>query len=218
MKALKEEIKIPNFVVPLKNKNSVNRLTDKQAGELFKMLFSYAEGEKIDESNHGNLVLAIFDSIAPAIDENREKYIVKVKRNREIAKNRKKRETTENQSDNSETNQTQSLPLVTTDNQLLPHDTNKTKLNKTKLKKYVSKDTYFDSTVVSSTGSPDGRPVSKPIDFPSETAVRLYAMSEGYDVDEYNFFWERVRTKKVGSDWQKEFDDFVKDFRKRLEK
>lgn len=82
-----KEIKIPSFMVDVSLGENVNILNDAQAGKLFKMLFEYAEGKEIDESQISPIILVVFYSFKRVIDKGREKYINIVKRNRENCKN-----------------------------------------------------------------------------------------------------------------------------------
>lgn len=152
-------IKMPNFILSLKNRKSVLRLTDEEAGQLFKLLFNYADNENFepDEKVYPNSVLMMYDSMIPVIDENREKYIRKVERNRQNGKkggapvgNQNAQKTTQNN------------PTVEKTTQNNPLGVNKTKVNKTKLNKVSCKDTLFsNSTEVSPSGFPDGHPTEK---------------------------------------------------------
>lgn len=64
----------------------INKLSDEQAGKLFKMIFEY---EKTGEYPECDLVLDIaFTQIKNNLDRNKKKYTEKCERNREIAKQR----------------------------------------------------------------------------------------------------------------------------------
>ncbi|MEF2919603.1 MAG: DUF6291 domain-containing protein, partial [Acutalibacteraceae bacterium] len=139
----KDEIKMPNFIVSLKNKKAINRLTDEQAGQLFKLLFEYSDNEniKVDDNQYENIVLTMFDTMTPVIDEGRSKYIRKVERNRKNGKNGgRPKETQNNPLGFSET---QNNPVGFSETQNNPLGTNETKVNKTKQSICVSKDTHI---------------------------------------------------------------------------
>ena len=150
-----KEIKMPNFLVDLSVVENLELLSDKQFREVFNLMVQYANEGKVNLSKTEPLVKAVFLPFKNTIEEGREKYIKKVLRNREIAKNRK-------------TNGDQSQPVVTTGDQSPQIKQNKNKVNKTKQSICVSKDThiYFDSTEHSpSVAVPGGTPQAnkKPI-------------------------------------------------------
>ena len=199
-------IKMPNFILSLKNRKSVLRLTDEEAGQLFKLLFNYADDEDFepDENNYPNSVLMMYDSMIPVIDENREKYIRKVERNRQNGKkggapvgNQNAQKTTQNN------------PTVEKTTQNNPLGVNKTKVNKTKLNKVSCKDTLFsNSTEVSQSGFPDGHPTGKP----EYRELRRYARiilgeDDAYFCDDFKNAVENYDDD--WSDWQNRMKRFA---------
>lgn len=199
-------IKMPNFILSLKNRKSVLRLTDEEAGQLFKLLFNYADNENFepDEKVYPNSVLMMYDSMIPVIDENREKYIRKVERNRQNGKkggapvgNQNAQKTTQNN------------PTVEKTTQNNPLGVNKTKVNKTKLNKVSCKDTLFsNSTEVSPSGFPDGHPTEKP----EYKELRRYARTilgedDAYFCDDFKNAVENYDDD--WSDWQNRMKRFA---------
>lgn len=199
-------IKMPNFILSLKNRKSVLRLTDEEAGQLFKLLFNYADNENFepDEKVYPNSVLMMYDSMIPVIDENREKYIRKVERNRQNGKkggapvgNQNAQKTTQNN------------PTVEKTTQNNPLGVNKTKVNKTKLNKVSCKDTLFsNSTEVSQSGFPDGHPTGKP----EYRELRRYARiilgkDDAYFCDDFKNAVEKYDDD--WSDWQERMKRFA---------
>ena len=199
-------IKMPNFILSLKNRKSVLRLTDEEAGQLFKLLFNYADNENFepDEKVYPNSVLMMYDSMIPVIDENREKYIRKVERNRQNGKkggapvgNQNAQKTTQNN------------PTVEKTTQNNPLGVNKTKVNKTKLNKVSCKDTLFsNNTEVSPSGFPDGHPTEKP----EYKELRRYARiilgeDDAYFCDDFKNAVENYDDD--WSDWQNRMKRFA---------
>ena len=152
-------IKMPNFILSLKSKKSIHRMTDEEAGQLLKLLFDYADDETFqpDESKYNNSVLMMYDSIIPTIDENREKYVRKVERNRKNSKNAGAPKGNQNAKKTIQNN-----PVDCNSIQNNPVGTNKTKVNKTKQNVSVSKDTDTYSTKASQSVCPEGQPTAKP--------------------------------------------------------
>ena len=198
-------IKMPNFILSLKNRKSVLRLTDEEAGQLFKLLFNYADDEDFepDENNYPNSVLMMYDSMIPVIDENREKYIRKVERNRQNGKkggapvgNQNAQKTTQNN------------PTVEKTTQNNPLGVNKTKVNKTKQNVSVSKDTDTYSTKASPSVCPEGQPPSKP----EYRELRVFArerleLDNAYFCDD--FVSEIENQGGEWSDWQDKMTAFA---------
>ena len=190
-----KEIKMPNFIVSLKNKKAVNRLTDEQAGRLFKLLFEYSDNKniKIDDNQYENIVLMMFDTMTPVIDEGRSKYIRKVERNRKNGKN------------GGRPKETQNNPLGFSETQNNPLETNETKVNKTKQSICVSKDThiYFDSTenspdvaVPSGTPQANKKPTYKEM---REYYEQMVGRDDAVLVDDFD---RECRTANDYSNWQ----------------
>lgn len=185
---MNDEIKMPNFLVDLSMYECIEDLDNETAGQVFKLLFKYASDEKVDEKSLSPFLRYAFKSFKPCIDENREKYIAKVLRNRKNGKNRSR---------------TSNNPVEPTGTQNNPVETNKNKENKTKVKetklnKVSNKDTLFsDSTEVSIVGMPEGQPTQKP----EYSELRQYFKSiAGYDDAYMCDDFERA-IKKYGNDW-----------------
>ena len=83
---LDEEIKKPSFLVYYDNEVVVSRLTDEEAGKLFKSLFPYGRQEiKPDFEENPALAMA-FDILSMAIDRDKKKYAKRCEINRENGK------------------------------------------------------------------------------------------------------------------------------------
>lgn len=144
-------IEMPNFLVDLSVTENLELLSDKQFRRLFNLMIEFAKSGNIDLSDEEPLVKSVFLPFRNTIEKGRNQYITKVIRNRNNAKNRKKN-----------TNDNQSLPVVTSGNQSFQIKENKTKVNKTKQNVSVSLDTDTYSTKASPSVCPEGQPPSKP--------------------------------------------------------
>lgn len=88
MKTLNDEIKKPSFLVYYDNEVVVVRLSDEEAGKLFKSLFPYGREEiKPDFEKNPALAMA-FDILSMAIDRDKERYVNRCEKNRENVKKR----------------------------------------------------------------------------------------------------------------------------------
>lgn len=77
------EIKKPSFLVYYDNEVVISRLTDKEAGKVFKSLFLYGrEGIKPDFDKSPALAMA-FDILSMAMDKDKERYAKRCEANRE---------------------------------------------------------------------------------------------------------------------------------------
>lgn len=191
-----KEIKMPNFLVDLSVVENLDLLSDKQFREVFNLMVQYAKEGNVNLSKAEPLVKAVFLPFKNTIEEGREKYIKKVLRNREIAKNRK-------------TNGDQSQPVVTNGDQSPPTKQNKSKVNKTKQSICVSKDThiYFDSTENSpDVAVPGGTPQAN--GKPTREMVLGYGDKIGKSYEEASGFYAYLEIMK---------DDF-KNWQERLKK
>ena len=190
-------IKMPNFILSLKSKKSIHRMTDEEAGQLLKLLFDYADDETFqpDESKYNNSVLMMYDSIIPTIDENREKYVRKVERNRKNSKNAGAPVGNQNAKKTIQNN---------------PVGTNKTKVNKTKQNVSVSLDTDTYSTKASPSVCPEGQPPSKP----EYRELRVFArevlkLDNAYFCDDFS---ESIsQSGGDWSDWQAKMTAFAEE-------
>lgn len=200
-------IKMPNFILSLKSKKSIHRMTDEEAGQLLKLLFDYADDETFqpDENKYNNSVLMMYDSIIPTIDENREKYVRKVERNRKQGikggRPKKNQEPKNNPVGYSEN------PVGFQEN---PLGVNKTKVNKTKQNVSVSKDTDTYSTKASPSVCPEGQPSSKP----EYRELRVFArevlkLDNAYFCDD--FVSEIENQGGDWSDWQAKMTAFAEE-------
>lgn len=181
-----KEIKMPNFLVDLAFKDYIKVLSDIQAGKLFKMLVAYADGQSIDESKLSSGAKITFEALKSTVDKGKDKYVKKVLRNREIAKNRKKK-TDDNQT-KTKVNQTE-----TNGNQTYTKK-DQNKLNKSKL---VSKDTNL-RLKDSSQGLPEGQPAPRPEHYElREFFEKQFGYDDAYFCSEFTFAME-----KDGNDWQ----------------
>ena len=200
-------IKMPNFILSLKNRKSVLRLTDEEAGQLFKLLFNYADNENFepDEKVYPNSVLMMYDSMIPVIDENREKYIRKVERNRKNSRNAGAPVGNQNAKKTIQNN-----PVDCNSIQNNPVGTNKTKVNKTKQNVSVSKDTDTYSTKASPSVCPEGQPPSKP----EYRELRVFArevlkLDNAYFCDDFS---ESIsQSGGDWSDWQAKMTAFAEE-------
>lgn len=200
-------IKMPNFILSLKSKKSIHRMTDEEAGQLLKLLFDYADDETFqpDESKYNNSVLMMYDSIIPTIDENREKYVRKVERNRKNSKNAGAPKGNQNAKKTIQNN-----PVDCNSIQNNPVGTNKTKVNKTKQNVSVSLDTDTYSTKASPSVCPEGQPPSKP----EYRELRVFAR-ERLELDNAYFcddFSESIsQSGGDWSDWQAKMTAFAEE-------
>lgn len=142
-----KEIIMPNFMVDLALKDFVNVLSDAQAGKLFKLLFMYAEGQQINESQLNSTTRLAFNAFKPGIDKGIKKYRSVINRNRTNGKKGGRPPKNQNNPKN---------PVGFSETQENPKKQNK--INKSKL---ISKDINL-RLGVSSVGSPEGRPTPKP--------------------------------------------------------
>lgn len=79
---MNDEIRKPSFLVYYDNEVIVLRLSDDEAGKLFKSLFPYGKEEiKPDFDNSPALAMA-FDILSMAIDRDKEKYVRRCEANR----------------------------------------------------------------------------------------------------------------------------------------
>lgn len=70
-----------SFVVYAELEKQINRMTDSQAGQLFRAMFVYNRGE---EPAFGDPMVAMaFDFVQPVMDRNRDKYEQRCERNRQ---------------------------------------------------------------------------------------------------------------------------------------
>lgn len=85
---MNDEIKKPSFLVYYDNEVVVVRLSDEEAGKLFKSLFPYGREEiKPDFEKNPALAMA-FDILSMAIDRDKERYVNRCEKNRENVKKR----------------------------------------------------------------------------------------------------------------------------------
>lgn len=198
----KDEIKMPNFLVDLSVVENLDLLSDKQFREVFNLMVQYAQDGTVDLSKVEPLVKAIFLPFKNTIEEGRAKYIKKVLRNREIAKNRK-------------TNGNQSQPVVTNGNQSPQIKQNKSKVNKTKQSICVSKDThiYFDSAENSpNVAVPDGTPQANKPSYKEmrEYYCRVVGRDDAVLVDEFDQECQRANDY---SNWKQRLLEYEGDIR-----
>ena len=207
-------IKMPNFILSLKSKKSIHRMTDEEAGQLLKLLFDYADDETFqpDESKYNNSVLMMYDSIIPTIDENREKYVRKVERNRKNSKNAGAPVGNQNAKKTIQNNPVDcnSIHWIEKTIQNNPVGTNKTKVNKTKQNVSVSYDTDTYSTKASPSVCPEGQPPSKP----EYRELRVFArevlkLDNAYFCDD--FVSEIENQGGDWSDWQAKMTAFAEE-------
>ena len=79
------EIKKETFILKTKYKSVIDKLSDKQAGVLFKMLFEYVENGAIAGSKDDRIDMA-FEFIKLDLDEFSDRYERRVKASRENGK------------------------------------------------------------------------------------------------------------------------------------
>ena len=190
-------IEMPNFLVDLSVTENLELLSDKQFRRLFNLMIEFAKSGNIDLSDEEPLVKSVFLPFRNTIEKGRNQYITKVIRNRNNAKNRKKN-----------TNDNQSLPVVTSGNQSFQIKENKTKVNKTKQNVSVSLDTDTYSTKASPSVCPEGQPPSKP----EYRELRVFArkvlkLDNAYFCDD--FVSEIENQGGEWSDWQDKMTAFA---------
>ena len=192
-------IEMPNFLVDLSVTENLELLSDKQFRRLFNLMIEFAKSGNIDLSDEEPLVKSVFLPFRNTIEKGRNQYITKVIRNRNNAKNRKKN-----------TNDNQSLPVVTSGNQSFQIKENKTKVNKTKQNVSVSKDTDTYSTKASPSVCPEGQPPSKP----EYRELRVFArevlkLDNAYFCDDFS---ESIsQSGGDWSDWQAKMTAFAEE-------
>ena len=192
-------IKMPNFLVDLSVTENLELLSDKQFRRLFNLMIEFAKSGNIDLSDEEPLVKSVFLPFRNTIEKGRNQYITKVIRNRNNAKNRKKN-----------TNDNQSLPVVTSGNQSFQIKENKTKENKTKQNVSVSKDTDTYSTKASQSVCPEGQPTAKP----EYRELRVFArevlkLDNAYFCDDFS---ESIsQSGGDWSDWQAKMTAFAEE-------
>ena len=192
-------IEMPNFLVDLSVTENLELLSDKQFRRLFNLMIEFAKSGNIDLSDEEPLVKSVFLPFRNTIEKGRNQYITKVIRNRNNAKNRKKN-----------TNDNQSLPVVTSGNQSFQIKENKTKVNKTKQNVSVSLDTDTYSTKASPSVCPEGQPPSKP----EYRELRVFArevlkLDNAYFCDDFS---ESIsQSGGDWSDWQAKMTAFAEE-------
>ncbi len=192
-------IEMPNFLVDLSVTENLELLSDKQFRRLFNLMIEFAKSGNIDLSDEEPLVKSVFLPFRNTIEKGRNQYITKVIRNRNNAKNRKKN-----------TNDNQSLPVVTSGNQSFQIKENKTKVNKTKQNVSVSKDTDTYSTKASQSVCPEGQPTAKP----EYRELRVFArevlkLDNAYFCDDFS---ESIsQSGGDWSDWQAKMTAFAEE-------
>ncbi len=80
---MSDEIKKPSFLVYYDNEVVVLRLSDDEAGKLFKSLFSYGREEIKPDFNKKPALAMAFDILSIAIDRDKERYVKRCGANRE---------------------------------------------------------------------------------------------------------------------------------------
>lgn len=192
-------IEMPNFLVDLSVTENLELLSDKQFRRLFNLMIEFAKSGNIDLSDEEPLVKSVFLPFRNTIEKGRNQYITKVIRNRNNAKNRKKN-----------TNDNQSLPVVTSGNQSFQIKENKTKVNKTKQNVSVSTDTDTYSTKASQSVCPEGQPTAKP----EYRELRVFArevlkLDNAYFCDDFS---ESIsQSGGDWSDWQAKMTAFAEE-------
>lgn len=78
-----DEIKKPSFLVYYDNEVIVLRLSDEEAGMLFKSLFPYGRKEIKPDFDESPALAMAFDILSMAIDRDKERYITRCETNRE---------------------------------------------------------------------------------------------------------------------------------------
>lgn len=77
-----DEIKKPSFLVYYDNEVVVVRLSDEEAGRLFKSLFPYGREEIKPDFEESPALAMAFDILGMAIDRDKEKYVKRCEKNR----------------------------------------------------------------------------------------------------------------------------------------
>lgn len=196
-------IEMPNFLVDLSVTENLELLSDKQFRRLFNLMIEFAKSGNIDLSDEEPLVKSVFLPFRNTIEKGRNQYITKVIRNRNNAKNRKKN-----------TNDNQSLPVVTSGNQSFQIKENKTKVNKTKQNVSVSTDTDTDTDTYSTKASPSVCPEGQPTAKPEYRELRVFArevlkLDNAYFCDD--FVSEIENQGGDWSDWQAKMTAFAEE-------
>ena len=79
---MNEEIK-KSFLVYYDNEIIISRLSDEDAGKLFKSLFLYGRENKKPDFEYSPVLAMAFDILSIAVDRDKEKYFARCKKNRE---------------------------------------------------------------------------------------------------------------------------------------
>lgn len=79
---MNEEIK-KSFLVYYDNEIIISRLSDEDAGKLFKSLFLYGRENKKPDFEYSPVLAMAFDILSIAVDRDKEKYLARCKKNRE---------------------------------------------------------------------------------------------------------------------------------------
>lgn len=103
-----KEIRKPSFLVYYDNEVVVLRLSDDEAGKLFKSLFPYGKKEIRPDFDNSPALAMAFDILSMAIDRDKQKYVKKCEKNRENGK--KGGRPKKNQTDIEETERFNSKP------------------------------------------------------------------------------------------------------------
>ena len=80
---MEEEIKKPSFLVYYDNEVVIVRLSDEEAGKLFKSLFPYGREEIKPDFEKSPALAMAFDILSMTIDRDKEKYVKRCEKNRE---------------------------------------------------------------------------------------------------------------------------------------
>lgn len=103
------EVKKPSFLVYYDNEVIVVRLSDEEAGKLFKSLFPYGRDAIKPDFDESPALAMAFDILSMAIDRDKERYVKRCEANRENG--RKGGRPKKNQTDIEETEKTERLDL-----------------------------------------------------------------------------------------------------------
>ena len=106
---MNDEIRKPSFLVYYDNEVIVLRLSDDEAGKLFKSLFPYGKEEIKPDFDSSPALAMAFDILSMAIDRDKEKYTRRCEANRENG--RKGGRPKKNQPDIAETQKSEWLDL-----------------------------------------------------------------------------------------------------------
>ena len=80
---MEEEIKKPSFLVYYDNEVVIVRMSDEEAGKLFKSLFPYGREEIKPDFEKSPALAMAFDILSMTIDRDKEKYVKRCEKNRE---------------------------------------------------------------------------------------------------------------------------------------